>query len=314
MASPAPPSRVAIAIALNESFVPPALALLESIRCHGGNLHGVTLTVLTRGLTQAGEQALVAAAARCGLRARFHIIEDISELGEVPDWAISTCLRLYCEALFRDFDRLLYLDSDVLVLHSLTPLLAADLCGRSAGAVVNHPPFETVQVTIPRSRRGDRLRGEFPYFNAGVLLMDCAKWLEQDVCGQSRAYIAQHPGSRLLDQDALNVALAGDWQSLDMEWNTPAGDLNAAPMLSGLTQLHPSIAESCSRWATIQKNPRILHFTGQPKPWEPQYPWPSLASQYMRYTRHCEPLSWPASTRTVLKRNGEERLREYERG
>jgi lipopolysaccharide biosynthesis glycosyltransferase len=303
---------VAIAIALDDNFVPPARAMIESIRRHGGELNGVGLFVLTTGLQSSSVAALEHSASQTGLSLAIRTISDLSELGAIPNWAISTCLRLYVGDVC-DCERTLYLDSDMLVLSSLAPLLQMDLGGLTAAAVVNHPPINVIRVAIRRSQRGD-VDPDEPYFNAGVLLVDVDRWKSRSVGQRSRAFLKRVPTTRLLDQDALNLVLVNDWCQLDKEWNAPAGSLDESPMFRGLAQMNRSLIDSMNEWKRAQNQPRILHFTGQPKPWEENYPWAELKEQYHSFMLPEFGVVWPSSqSKMIADDRGDQRIRHFQR-
>jgi len=302
----------AIVLALNDRFVPPGQVTIESIRQHGGPLDDVALVVITAGLSAASIDALDTSAAAAGLPLLIRTVHDTSALGAIPDWAQSTCLRLYTGDLCQDFARALYLDSDMIVLSPLAPLLDADLGGRTAAAVVNYPPLDVIRVAIPRSRRGE-VDGDAPYFNAGVFLIDTARWASRAIGERSRAFLRQHPTTRLLDQDAWNVVLVDDWRALDKEWNAPAGPLNTAPMLGGLGQLNAGMGDTMREWEAAQARPKILHFTGHPKPWEAAYPWADLQQQFTALMRPEFGSTWPSAQHAVTEVNGQTRARDFKR-
>jgi lipopolysaccharide biosynthesis glycosyltransferase len=310
VADPARPA--AIVLALNDRFVPPAQVTLESIRQYGGRLDGVSLVVITAGLTTASVDALHASAAAARLPLAIKTVHDTSELGDIAAWAQSTCLRLYMGDLAQEFARALYLDSDMLVLSALAPLIDVDLHGRTAAAVINYPPMDVVRIAIPRSRRGT-VDGDAPYFNAGVLLVDPARWAQLSVGQRSRAFLRQFPTTRLFDQDALNIALIDDWHALEKEWNTPAGPIDMAPIFGGLAALHRGMSDTMREWQVAQARPRILHFTGHPKPWESDYPWTELQQQFTALMRPEFGSAWPSSEAATVDVNGQQHTRDFRR-
>jgi lipopolysaccharide biosynthesis glycosyltransferase len=307
------PGSVAIVLALDDRFVPPAQVMIESIRRHGGRLDGVNLVVLTQGLTALSTRALENSASRAGLSFTIRTVGNTTELGSIPDWAVPSCLRLYAGDFCQDFERALYLDSDMLVLSDLSPIFDFDMGDATAAAVINYPPFDVIRVAIRRSQRGE-VDGDAPYFNAGVLLVDTQRWEARSVGRQSRAFLRRHPTTRLLDQDALNMVLVKDWCALDRKWNTPAGELETAPIFRGLLRLSPTLSETLRQWGRAQAQPRILHFTGAPKPWEESYPWPELKQRYYEFVLNEFGVAWPASRPTAITDSeGVERVREFRR-
>lgn len=302
--------RIAIALALDDQFVAPARAMIESIRRHG-ELDHAGLFVLTTGLKSSSITALEDSASGAGLSLKIRTINDIGELGSIADWAISTCLRLYVGDVC-DCERALYLDSDMLVLSSLAPLLQMNLGDATAAAVVNYPPIDVMRIAIRRSQRGE-VNPNAPYFNAGVLLVDVDRWRSRAIGSRSRAFLKRFPRTRLLDQDALNMVLVNDWTQLDKEWNTPAGSLDESPMLRGLAQMNRSMLDSVNEWERAQKQPRILHFTGQPKPWEHNYPWPGLKEQYRGFMLPEFGVFPTSQSKVLADETGDQRIRHFQR-
>ncbi len=289
------PVDTALAIATDDAYVLPSCALLRSIARHGELPAGHRLYILHHGLSPRSVDELTRAAADAHFALELvHLDpEAVAQFGAVDPGRIATCLRLFLGEVCAT-PRVLYLDSDMLVLDSLVPLLTADLGGRSAAAVPNHPPFETLGVAIRRSQRGS-LAADLPYFNAGVVLLDTRLWNERGIGIRGRQYLSSHPRSRLLDQDALNIALVGDWLALDRIWNAPAGPLDVGATWAMLEKIRPAIRGEIDRWAAAQRSARILHFTGHPKPWTADYPWDDLQTTYSRYA--ATPLGplWPAA-------------------
>src|SRR4051812_34389773 len=77
----------------------------------------------------------------------------------------ATWYRVFLPELLPHVDRVLYLDSDLIVRDSLAPLFETDLAGNLVGAVTN--VFQHNHLHRP-AQLG--LAGPHVYFNAGVLL------------------------------------------------------------------------------------------------------------------------------------------------
>jgi lipopolysaccharide biosynthesis glycosyltransferase len=172
-----------------------------------------------------------------------------SELSTVAYVSKMTYARLLIPRLFpNSVSRVLYLDSDTLVLDDLTPLLETDLNGNVVGAVLDCG-------VDPLLKRGEPLSQQVPcvraYFNAGVLLIDLDRWREYQISEKTLEYLAKHPQSPFMDQDGLNFACDNLWKKLDSQWN-----------FQGHFQqnfLHMNSEE----------RPRIVHFVTSKKPWDP---------------------------------------------
>jgi lipopolysaccharide biosynthesis glycosyltransferase len=86
------------------------------------------------------------------------------------------------------------------------------------------------------------------YFNSGVIVIDLEAWRHRQI--QAKAQRVAEENYDLLDQmdqDALNIVLAGDWLVLDSKWNTSKGK------------------------ADSNFSDGIIHFLGKVKPWHADY-------------------------------------------
>lgn len=141
-------------------------------------------------------------------------------------------MRLFLDEM--DFDRVVYLDSDLTPLADISPLLELTPRGAPmAGA------FDLQEIWLGTS--------PFPIFNGGVAVYDMQGIRSEGLFKEAIKYALQNPEKcELVDQDALNAVLEGRWQVLDWRWN-----------------LHGFMSPSVSDRAFIR------HFTGHLKPWGP---------------------------------------------
>ncbi|TQS70330.1 glycosyltransferase family 8 protein [Rhodobacteraceae bacterium] len=168
------------------------------------------------------------------------------------------------DALAEDYDRILYLDADILVQGGdFSALLDSDLGGHAIGAVRDNIQWRTPNRTPPQFK----LLGlpTAPYFNSGLLLIDPAKYRAKDLLNACIS-LGRAETARMIrhDQNLLNAALQGDWAELSPLWNW-------------------QYSFSARFYADVQ-GPHILHFIGQ-KPWNDvrgEYP-PRIRDSYTRF-------------------------------
>jgi lipopolysaccharide biosynthesis glycosyltransferase len=153
-------------------------------------------------------------------------------------------------------DRLLFLDCDMIVVSSLRPLFELALDGYVAAAVPD------VASTHPARLGGFPFPEDAPYFNAGMMLIDLPTWRKRGLT-QAVFDVFEREGKRLKygEQDAQNIALAGQWKALGTEWNA-----------------HENVVDRLGGYEAA----RIIHFTGPQKPNSDQCTHP-LRSVYLRY-------------------------------
>jgi lipopolysaccharide biosynthesis glycosyltransferase len=169
--------------------------------------------------------------------------------------------------------RVLYLDTDLLVCSSIEPLWASDLAGMTAGAVVD----ELFATLDPRLAAHCSMPAGEPYFNSGVMLIDAAKWREEDVSRRSIDFVTQHPDlCPCGDQCALNATLVRRWKPLPGTWNA-------------------QVAPPGARMSEIVRGASIIHFNWYKKPWVPRYSRNAAADRYFRTARRAGIRNWRPS-------------------
>lgn len=155
----------------------------------------------------------------------------------------ATYLRYFIPERIKE-DKLLYLDSDLIVRGSLDELFQLDLEGCSLAAC-----YDGICD----------LRGEEPReFNAGVMLIDNRRWKERRVL-DSAISLHREQDERLknADQSVLNILFERDFLELDRKYNYQTG--------SEFIRKYDRMKAASKR----VENPLIVHFTTGNKPWSP---------------------------------------------
>ncbi|WP_378950849.1 glycosyltransferase family 8 protein [Pelosinus sp. sgz500959] len=151
-------------------------------------------------------------------------------------------------------DRVLYLDSDIVCLKSIMPLVELDLEDNITATVTDIRYTATTRSKALRTAR---------YFNAGVLLIDIKKWNFNNISEQALDMLFETPDHfEFLDQDALNVLLDGKSKFLNKNWNY---------ILSEKTR-------------SGSQDAILLHFAANPKPWTALYD-QNIKSAYFDYEK-----------------------------
>ena len=111
-----------------------------------------------------------------------------------------------------DVERLLYLDSDTIVVGELTGLFNEELSGKPVGMVCD---------SVARDYK--RFMGFAPeedYYNGGMILYDLPKWRALQCTERITAHIQNVRNNyEALDQDLINIVLKGEIKRLPLEYN-----------------------------------------------------------------------------------------------
>lgn len=156
--------------------------------------------------------------------------------------------------------RALYLDADAIVLRPVEELWETDL-GRATCACCQDLAVPVVSSGMAiRRYRELGLPPDAPFFNAGVMLIDTARWVGRKVAEKALDYLDRHAEMvNLFDQEALNAALHADWHRGSCRWNLIAG-------VAGRPFLDVRFVDRDDYAASLDA-PGILHFAGALKPW-----------------------------------------------
>ncbi len=133
-------------------------------------------------------------------------------------WSPVIFYRLFAWREFPDVKRMLYLDSDTLILRDLSELFNTDLGDNVIGGVIDNSMYTHMNLDVVQYIKHfiiNYTKGT-PYINSGVILMDMDKMRKNYDCFISATIPLRYP-----DQDLLNYALAGKIKYLDEKYNIP---------------------------------------------------------------------------------------------
>lgn len=169
-------------------------------------------------------------------------------------WSVATFYRLFIPEVLVGYDKVLYLDCDILVMDSLVDLFKTDLNGYMSGCV-----YDCVRYMPSRNRIKDievlGVSDYKKYFNSGVILFN-TKEIDKDKFQKEFMHILKTKNLPFLDQDILNVIMRDKYLPLDFGYNYQYHILNEHPELKNLKDL-----------SDAAQNPKILHYTTATKPW-----------------------------------------------
>jgi lipopolysaccharide biosynthesis glycosyltransferase len=201
---------VHVACSTDEPYVPHLAVMLKSLLSNGNR--GATISLLHGGDVAADSIAklremVVAAAGTL----------DVIPVTRATGGAASTGAhwhRLLAPELLPDLSRVIYLDSDLLVLDSLRELWESDLRGNHIGAVTNVFALEHLDRLEVR-----QLDSPGAYFNSGVMLMDLQRMRRDGLVERLVRQAAEGRQTDWFEQDALNVVLSCSRLPLHPRWN-----------------------------------------------------------------------------------------------
>lgn len=181
---------------------------------------------------------------------------------------VETLYRLLIPDLYLQYDKVLYLDCDLIVEKDVTELYEVELGDCLLGAVrsvLDEKMFDYIKskVKIPCQ----------DYFNAGVLVINTKKIREDKIASAClQLYAEQREQYAYADQDVLNILCHGKVKYLDGKWNYN--------WHYQMTEILPSYEE---QYRKDGETPFIVHYTSDKKPWN--YPGMPMAEKFWLYAR-----------------------------
>ena len=234
----------------------------------------------------------------------WHVI-DRSAFSELPILRrinSTMYMRLLMDDILpMDLPRIIYLDGDLLVEGDLAELYQQEMGDAVLGAVCDYGGT-TIREELPIPGVDPSVKKETPYFNSGVLLINMKPWREHRIGHAVLEYVRENRSIvRFPDQDGLNAVLFGKWKLLDPTWNAQTDELIHPANLGD----RPLDLEIHRRRMELLYHPRIMHYAGRKKPWDPGRfrPVRPRFVHYLHASRWLEPaelmkfhLGWVIST------------------
>lgn len=167
---------------------------------------------------------------------------------------VATYFRFFTVDALPQYDKILYLDSDIVILGDVGELYDIDIGDNLLGGVVifrNKPSEVKVKTNYLRETFG--LRPD-EYFNAGILSMNLKQFRLEGTKDKCIAYLQEHRDLRWMDQDVLNGVCKGRVHFLPEKWNK--------------SQFY--VDDDLGEHGTIG-DVRIIHYLDRFKPWLVHY-------------------------------------------
>ena len=175
-----------------------------------------------------------------------------------------TYYRFFIPKLFKNYEKLIYMDIDMIVLQDISKLYETDLENYCLG-VCN----DIVITTFLNQRREpfysyfkENMKNPYDYFNAGLLLFNIQKCLEMDFEKQCLDKLEEIKKPLTVDQDILNFCFEGKVKFLDLkwnvEWNIPIVFRNYSNFIS---------LDFIKNYKQAYENPSIIHYCDYFKSW-----------------------------------------------
>ena len=265
-----PEKSIPVVFAANNHFVPIFAACFQSLLDHVSPENNYDVLLLQTNVSQENKDILSAMAENHpNVSLRFFDVSGLIsryDLKANAHISVETYFRFLIQSVLPDYEKVLYLDCDLIVNWDVAELYAIDVDGYLLAAardpeVAGH--VNGAGKDLQRYVRDElKLSNPFDYLQAGVLLFNEAEMRKAYTQEQWLSF-ASVP-HRFNDQDVLNIYCDGRVKFLDMSWNliTDCCHTRVAKYINYAPQ------DIQDAYHAAHANPKLIHYAGHRKPWQ----------------------------------------------
>lgn len=249
---------------LNDKFVPQVAAGICSVCENNKDIDEITFYIISKEITETNKSKLSDFVKKYNRNIKIIELGDIKQYidfeFDTTGWNSIVLARLVLDKLLPDnVDKVLYLDGDTIVRNNLKELWNTN--------IENYVIAASIEPTVDKTRKNNLGLEKFPYYNAGVLLINLKKWREEKAGKKILDYYKANNGKLFAnDQDAINGTYAGKIYTLSPKYNFYNIFYQYSyRFLSKL--MKPVEYISKEEFGKSVENPCIIHYLGEERPW-----------------------------------------------
>ncbi|MCR5421603.1 MAG: glycosyltransferase family 8 protein [Lachnospiraceae bacterium] len=194
-------------------------------------------------------------------------------VSEYNHLTIASAYRLVIPDILESYDKVVYLDSDIVVNVDIAELYKYDIGENIIGAI--HGYYSGIDNNFLYNHITKTLGIRIDdFFNAGILLINCKAFREYKVKDKCFDLLRKRKDLYFMDQCAMNIVCVGKVKFLPIKWNYE---------WQFLFVLGPKTEKDTIMWETLKEHHSIVHYSGIEKPWD--YPDQLLADLFWKYAR-----------------------------
>ena len=260
---------IPVVMAANNRFVPMFAACTRSLINHTSSENNYDLILLQSDITPENKQklsAMVEPYPKISLRffdaARLLTNYKLKANAHI---SVETYYRFLIQDVLPDYDKILYIDCDLIVNADVAELYHTDVDGYMLAAVRDADFLGQINGANPATKKycetDFRMKDPYNYFQAGVLLLNTKEMRTAYTLDQWLTFASQP--YKYNDQDVLNLYCEGRVKYLDMAWNLIT-DCDHTRVSHVIVHAPAYIMEEYQK---AHANPKMIHYAGFMKPW-----------------------------------------------
>ncbi len=286
-------NNIAIALSANDYYAPFVATVLASIKANSTPENNYDILIMNKDiLAQSQEKMQRVLRDRNNFSLRFI---DISEFEEKfrplflrGHFTIETWFRLLMPEILQNYDKVLYLDSDLVTTADVAELYKTNVSDYLLAACHDADTAGLYNGFEPNKKRYMdevlKIKNPYDYFQAGVLLFNLAEFRKKYTVPEMIEFAGSYQWE-LLDQDVLNYLAQGRVKYIDMAWNVMF-DWRYMRIREIIGRAPKRLYDA---YIKAHAQPKIIHYAGPDKPWnDPSCDYADIFWQYARESGYYE--------------------------
>ncbi len=269
---------IPIVYSSNNNYVPYLTTSIKSLIEHASPDKNYDIVILENQISDKNKQKILTLTQNNISIRFFNVTSYISDCQFFLNryFSAETYYRIFVAEIFRLYEKIIYLDSDVLVLENIAELYEINLKNNLIAAAndivsYSHRINNYIIFNIPRKTYTQEILGIDDtryYFQAGVLVFNIKEMLKNNITQKFLDKIEEIKNPVCHDQDILNSVCYKKVLYIPQKWNFYAffnpKSLERTDIMNRYNDIPNSLK---TEYEYAYKHPNIIHFAGNEKVW-----------------------------------------------
>lgn len=260
-------NNIALAMSSSNEYAPYVSVLIQSIIDNAKSSNNYDILVLNKDISDNNKKLISEHMSAGNISVRF--VDTNKYLNgrtlHTQGLAIETYFRFFLLDIMKNYDKVVYLDCDMVVNTDIADLYNMDISDCYLAAACDANLITCYHMNTKWTPYLDdivKMKNPDDYFQAGTLLVNL-KEFRKDFTLDSCLDICAGYKWELFDQDVLNMICQDKRKILDMRWNVMSGEeYRLQHILKNATE------ELKEEYLLSRENPYVFHYCGRKKPWD----------------------------------------------
>ena len=265
-------NNIPVVFSADDNYAPYLTTCILSLIEHSTNKNNYDILIIDGGIKDFHKDQ-IAGLSRKNISIRFVDIQPfLSYINKqyfylCSTHTIATYYRFFIPEICKNYDKIIYLDPDTIILKDVADLYKETLEGYALAAAPDigmrcHCRLNAPHSVLEYITKTLHISDYKKYFQAGVILFNIPQLRKDDFTNQCLQELKRIKTPRFVDQDVMNAVCKQQVKLLEIKWNVEWHLPFSFKLYERLLSKEDYVSYLQSR-----KDPWLIHFTG-PKPWK----------------------------------------------